>query len=408
MTERLDTGRPGTRQLDDGPDVPRSGMSGPSGGAGNDGVAAARDVVASRSQLYKVRFLEPLLDRRCEALLAGGTVPGRRFVVIDDGVPHAWRIELAAYLASHGVEARVLVMRGGEEFKTMDTVAQVVRALEEFGLDRRNEPIIIVGGGAVLDTGGLAAGLYRRGVPYIRVPSTLLAYVDASIGIKTGVNFGGVKNLVGAFAPPKLVLLDRTLLQSLPAREIASGLGEILKIAFGCDSTLFRALEQHADAFLTTRFSDEAGLSILTGAIDAMIRELKFNLYEDDLSRAVDLGHTFSQPFELVAGGDELRHGEAVGIDLNLSAVISYRRGLLTLDEVGRLQRLTRRLGLRLIPPDVSPEVLWQSIVERTRHRAGRQRLPLPFKIGACTFVDDLRVGEVTFALSWLAGTSAE
>lgn len=375
--------------------------------AATDEVKVGHKVVASRSQRYEVRFVEPLLDVRADDLLIGGAVPGRRFAVVDDGVPASWMADFASYFAARNVEVGTLVLRGGEEFKTMDAVLMVIQEFEHFGLDRRNEPVIIVGGGAVLDTVGLAAALYRRGVPYIRVPSTLLAYVDVSIGIKTGVNFGGVKNLVGAFAPPTLVLLDRTLLRSLPPREIASGLGEIIKIALGCDGELFGALEEFAENLVGSHFCDDEGQSILSWAIDVMIRELEPNIYEDDLARAVDLGHTFSQPFELMGGRDRLRHGEAVAIDVNLSAVIAHRRGMLAADQLERLQILTRRLGLPLLPPAIAPELLWMSLVERTRHRGGRQRLPVPFRIGACTFLDDVTADEVRAAVDVLAAYPA-
>src|ERR1700674_1374626 len=136
-------------------------------------------VSTARATDYEVRVAEPLLDPANAALLEGGHVPGRRFVVVDDGVPPERRGDLEAYFDARGVSIGLLLVNGGERFKTIDNVLKVANAFAQFGLDRRNEPVVVVGGGAVLDTVSLAASLYRRGVPFVRVPTTLLAYVDA-------------------------------------------------------------------------------------------------------------------------------------------------------------------------------------------------------------------------------------
>ena len=377
------------------------------GTAASDGSALPRHwrVSADRRQNYDVLVTEPLLAEFNDALLLGGSVPGRRFVVIDSGVPVAWRMKIRTYFTSHGVGIKIMEMPGGEAFKNTDSVLRLIKAFDDFELGRRNEPVIVIGGGAVLDTACLAASLYRRGIPYIRVPSTLLAYVDASIGIKTGVNFGSGKNLIGAFSAPLSVLLDRAFLRSLPHREISSGLGEILKLGLACDSELFAALEEDGERLRSSRFSDENGLPLLARAVSVMLGELESNMFEDNLYRAVDLGHTFSQPLELLAGPAAMRHGEAVALDLNLSAAIAHRRGLFDASTLHRLALLTKRLGLPTKFPDIEPELLWHSVTERTRHRGGRQRIPLPTRIGGYTFVDDLRPGEVSESLSALRET---
>jgi 3-dehydroquinate synthetase len=361
-------------------------------------------VRAEQARSYEIRVAEPLLDIGNEALLAGGAVPGRRFVVLDDGIPPRWRFALERYFAAHGIVAHIMPVPGGESVKDVDSVLRVIAALDEFGLDRRNEPVIGIGGGAILDSAGLAASLYRRGVPFIRVPSTLLAFVDAAVGIKTAVNFGSRKNLIGSFEPPLAVLLDRALLRSLPAAEIASGLGEILKLGLGCDTELFERLEAGAGRFGAGAFTDRGDTELLFRAISVMLAQLEPNLFEDDLCRAVDLGHTFSQAFELQAGRQAARHGEAVALDLNLSAVIASRRGILAGPALTRLTRLTRRLNLPTTVPEIGPEELWQAVTDRTRHRAGRQRVPLPDAIGSCVFVDDLTISEVAASLDVLRG----
>ena len=351
----------------------------------------------SEPRSYEIRSVEPLLEG--SALLSGGHVPGRRFVILDNGVPPRWRDLLRSYFERHRVEVQIMELRGGESCKEMPVVMQIIERLETFQLDRRGEPIIVIGGGAVLDVGGFAASIYRRGVPYIRVPTTLLGYVDASVGIKTAINFGSLKNLIGTFSEPYLVLLDTGLFDSLPTREISSGLGEILKLGFGCSTPLFRLLERQSNILEPRAFRTLGGRQMLHLAIEVMLRELRPNLRETDLWRVVDLGHTFSQAFEMVDNGNRLRHGEAVSLDVGISAVLAARRGLLPQADIARLARLTSRLGLPTTMPNVSSETLWCSVLERTRHRAGRQRIPLPRHLGECVFVDDVTADELAAAI---------
>lgn len=359
-------------------------------------------VSADTQRSYEIRVVEPLLDLRNDALLSKGNVPGRRFVIMDNGICRQWQERLHRYFDAKQVEATYMVVPGGERHKNVEAVMSIVAELRQYGLDRRNEPPIIMGGGAVLDTGSFAASIYRRGIPFIRVPTTLLGYVDASVGIKTGVNVGSSKNLVGTFSAPELVLLDREFFGSLPPCEIASGLAEVLKLGLGCDTTLFRMLDAGAPAFASTRLRDADGFKILARAIDMMLAQLQPNIYERCLCRSVDLGHTFSQVFEMSDDGNRVRHGEAVAFDLNLSAIISARRGILGEDELCQLADLTRRLGLPTAVPEVEPQVVWESLIERTQHRAGWQWTPLPRRIGECVFVNDLTRQEICDAFEEL------
>ncbi|SCL17935.1 sedoheptulose 7-phosphate cyclase [Micromonospora inyonensis] len=346
---------------------------------------------------YVIRRTANVFDTANPDLAAGGRLPGRRFVIVDSGVERHRR-ELDNYFAFHGLKAEFLFLPGGEACKEMDTALKIIDGFERFDLDRREEPVIAIGGGAVLDVAGFATSIYRRGVPLIRVPTTLLAYVDASIGIKTAINFMGRKNLVGTFTAPSAVLLDHTLLNSLPPAEVASGLGEILKLGLGCDAQIFTLLEQQVDALRRGALDTDDVQALLRRAIEVMLSELRPNLREANLARAVDLGHTFSQAFEMNVTSGPLRHGEAVALDLNLSAVISNRRGLLSSEQLGRFLRLSRRLGLPTAIPPIGPGRLWESVRERTRHRAGRQRIPLPPRIGECIFIDDLTPDELAAA----------
>jgi 2-epi-5-epi-valiolone synthase len=356
-------------------------------------------VNADRIGSYELRMVEPLLAPGQGALSELGRRPGRRLVILDDGAGAHWEEPLRRCLRSLDIEADLIAIPGGEAAKSMEMVESLLQRFQSFGVDRRAEPIIIVGGGAVLDVGAFAASIYRRGVPYIRVPTTLLAYVDASIGVKTGINFKRTKNLVGSFAAPALVLLDRAFFRTLPSREISSGMGELIKLAVGCDALLFEALEKLAQRRNSRAPFAESDIELATldRAIDTTIQVLGGNIYEGELSRPLDLGHTFSQAFEM-AGPDVVRHGEAVAWDVNMSAILAVQRGLLSEADAGRIAKITSWLGLPTQIPDIGITELWASALERSQHRGGRQRIPLPVKLGRCIFADDIAEAEVETA----------
>ncbi|EQD62990.1 3-dehydroquinate synthase, partial [mine drainage metagenome] len=156
---------------------------------------------------------------------------GRRFVVVDRNVARYHAEEIYAYFEEHGITAKIITFPGGEENKRTENYLEILRQLDAFPIHRRDEPIIAIGGGVLTDVVGFVASTYRRGVPHIRVPTTLMGYVDASVGIKTGINFNGHKNRLGSFEPPLRVFLDKELLKTLPHRHILNGVCEIIKLA---------------------------------------------------------------------------------------------------------------------------------------------------------------------------------
>ncbi|OFE06471.1 sedoheptulose 7-phosphate cyclase [Rhodococcus sp. 1139] len=362
-----------------------------------------RWAVQSNSNVsYTVQLTNAILSDN--SLLKDGNVPGRRLLIVDSGVPDRKIREIRSFLTHREIDVHVISVPGGEDCKSAEILFFLLEEFSRYELDRRNEPTIIIGGGAVLDVAALAASLYRRGVPYIRIPTTLLAYVDASVGIKTGINFSSVKNLVGTFHPPLYSILDKSFFKSLSQREISSGLGEIMKLAVACDEPLFNLLEETpTSVFFEDRFQNE-GDEILFRAIDSMIAEIEPNLLEDNLIRPVDFGHTFSQAFELTRSKDtQLRHGEAVALDVALSTIMANRRRLLSKYETGRILEVIFDLipSIKLYPVDFSE--IWRSLRERTVHRGGFQHLPLPQKIGSVAFVNDVSAHELEAAVADLA-----
>jgi 3-dehydroquinate synthetase len=358
---------------------------------------------------YDIVTSPDLFHPQNPALLSGGRIDnGRRFVVIDSNVERFFSSEIRNYFSENQVEAKIIPFPGGEEYKTLESYLSIARELDSFPIHRRDEPIIAIGGGVLTDVVGFVASSYRRGVPYIKVPTTLMGYVDASIGIKTGINFNSNKNRLGAFVPPIKVLLDRSFLKTLPKRHILNGTCEIIKLAVIKDAELFHLLELEGVQSVGAHFQNEAGGAILERAINGMLEELEQNLLEEELARKVDFGHTFSYGLETRREA-QLFHGEAVLLDVVLSTMIARGRNLISAEEADRLFQLIASLGILLDTSLLEVSLLWQSLQERVYHRNGLQRVPLPDGIGNCIFVNDVCVDEIESAVkcmeAWMVVT---
>jgi len=344
---------------------------------------------------YEVANCPDIFNLENTALITvGRRTNSRRFVVVDENVHAHFSQQIESYFDHHNVDARVIIFPSGEKNKTMDSYLWLLRELDNFPINRRDEPIIAIGGGVLTDITGFVAASYRRGVPHIKVPTTLMGYVDASIGVKAGINFNGNKNRLGAFEPPKKVLLDRNFLKTLPHRHILNGMCEIIKLAIIKDEELFELLEQHGRSSIESRFQDDFSASILDHSVGGMLEELEPNLFEDELARKVDFGHTFSYGLE-THPDTELLHGEAVMIDILISSLLSNARNLLSHENLNRIFDLVSTLGIVLDDRLVTPELLWKTLEERLYHRNGMQRVPLPQSIGDCTFVNDVQYHEI-------------
>lgn len=317
-----------------------------------------------------------------------------RFVVVDENVFLHYGKKIQAFFDHHEIVTKYCVVESGEEHKTISQYFRIADELDKFPIHRRDEPIIAIGGGVLTDVAAFVAGTYRRGVPHIKIPTTLMGYVDAAIGIKNGINFNEHKNRLGGFEPPKKVFLDSTFLRTLPHRHLLNGMAEILKIAIIKDADLFSKLEVYGQFFIENQFQDVEGKKILDLAITDMLEELEPNLYEDELARKVDFGHTFSYGLE-TRHEIHLLHGEAVLLDILLSVQIAKLRNLLQELDVERIMRLVNNLGYKLNYHLLDTHELFSSLNERVYHRNGFQRVPLPNGFGNCVFVNDITMSEI-------------
>ncbi|CAM5662246.1 sedoheptulose 7-phosphate cyclase [Streptomyces griseomycini] len=347
------------------------------------------DLLAPDGTRYRVDVTDGVFDPR-NPLLAG-YVAGRRVVAfVGPTVDRLYGDRLRAYLDARLEPGSwsVHTIDSGERNKTLTSVERVCAVAKASGLDRHGV-MLAVGGGIVADVVGFAASMYARGIRYIKVNTTLVGQVDVGVGVKTGVNALDSKNMFGAYHPAHASLNDPALLATLPVREIRCGLAEIVKMAVILDSDLFRALEEHPDAFL--RSSDGAlETYVLRTSMRLMMEELCPNLREHDLARLVDFGHTFSPVIE-TAGGHRLEHGEAVAVDMALSAHVARLLGLVDAESCARVVTLLRRIGLPVFDPATcTPELMTQALHASWQRRGRKLHLVVPTGIGKADFVERL------------------
>jgi len=354
-------------------------------------------------------ILDPTNPQLLEATGVHPEGYNRRFAVIDDSIQEIYGHKIQQYFVAQGIELTTCVLAGGEDDKRPAAVDKLLDDLCAYKL-RRREPFLAIGGGVLLDIAGMAACLYRRGVPFVRVPTTLLAIVDASVGVKNGVDYCcGVtdetyKNRVGSFYAPSSCLLDPSFISTQDARNISNGFGEIVKLALVRSVDLFELLETHGAELVKTRFvtsasvPEEVGTRIIDLSIQIMLEELGPNLWETKLERCVDYGHTFSKLLEMVPGAD-IMHGEAVNVDGFFCCVISFLRGFIPIETVERVFKCMKSLNLPTNSAHLQTELAWQSCKDAVEHRHGEQRIPLITDIGESICVSDITPEELDRAL---------
>lgn len=250
-------------------------------------------------------------------------------------------------------EQRVHVLEDGEQYKTLDTFSKIIDTLIEARF-HRDACLVALGGGVVGDIGGFAAACYQRGISYVQIPTTLLAQVDSGVGGKTAVNHPQAKNMIGAFYQPSCVIADTDTLSTLPRREFAAGMAEVIKYGLILDSDFFAWLETHLDEVLSL---DADALRVIIGKSC----ELKAAIVaEDERERGrralLNLGHTFGHALESIGNYERWLHGEAVSIGMILAAKASAALGLLDSNAIERIDALLTRVGLPTSASDIDSE----------------------------------------------------
>jgi len=315
--------------------------------------------------------------RQCAEISAKLGSGGRVFLLSSRNV--AKRIGRNTVRRMGGTNRRIILFDDRETAKNLTTVEKICRALVTAGADRRST-IVAVGGGVVGDVAGFAAASFLRGVRLIHVPTTLVAQVDSAIGGKTGVNLPEGKNLVGAFYQPDAVLVDPSLMRTLPDREYRSGLFEVMKYGIIGDAELFRYCEGHLTKLL--RREPRALDYIIPRCIAAKARITAADELESGLRETLNFGHTFGHALESATGYSKFRHGEAVGWGMIAATLLGVVLTKLPPMDAARIVRLVRSVGALPDLPKLSGQRLLAAMRSDKKSRGGRLRFVLPLKIG--------------------------
>ena len=347
----------------------------------------------------EIRTLEVALGERAYPIRIGRGVFGsagpllaaqgfRRAVVISNATVAAhWLAPLQDSLAGAGVRSETVFVPDGETHKNWDTLHAVLTRLLELRAER-GTVLVALGGGVVGDIAGFAAAIYQRGMPFIQIPTTLLAQVDSSVGGKTGVNHPLGKNMIGAFYQPRAVLIDTDCLRTLPAREFAAGLAEVIKYGAIRDEGFLAWLEQRMDARVA-RDSESLAQAIHTSCrIKADI--VGADEREHGERALLNFGHTFGHAIETGVGYGEWLHGEAVAAGMVIAARVSQHLSRIDAAATERLRALVARAGLPVVAPALGFE-RWKSLMERDKKVvAGAIRFVLLDALGHATISTDV------------------
>jgi 3-dehydroquinate synthase len=283
-----------------------------------------------------------------------------------------------------GFSARYSLFGESETDKSWESLQMVLSELARFDEPGRKRCFVAtLGGGVVGDLGGFASAIYKRGISYIQIPTTLLSNVDAGVGGKCAINFCGIKNLVGAFHQPRAVLSDLSLLLTLPKREILSGMAEIVKYGVICDERFFAHIEDNFEKILLL---EPQSLEYVVSSCYKMKADI---VAADEMDTKgirviLNFGHTIGHAIENILG---LSHGEAISVGMVAASSIACHLGIFAKEEKDRLEELLKRIGLRTKIKSSSPEKIMEALLCDKKF-AGKTRLVLPTRIGEVKVVE--------------------
>ncbi len=356
------------------------------------------EAVMSSSTFTSIRVLENALDTQ-QPILKDIYLPiGRCVCLIDQNVERYYGEQIEHYFYHHNIQLEKLVYRAMEVDKGIRTVERMLGDFKRLGVSR-NEPVLIVGGGVLSDTGGLACALYHRNTPYVMLSTSIVSGIDAGPSPRTCCDGFGYKNLFGAYHAPILSITDRSFFKTLRAGWLRHGIAEIIKMAVVKNAQLFCSLEQAGVQLIDSRFGtancqpeDEISIlsqQILSMAMQSYVEAEYDNLYETHQCRPHAYGHTWSPGFEIEAG---LLHGHAVSIGMGFGAYLSYQTGWLSRADLHRILRLISSFELSLWHDILlNSETLWAAQEKIVQKRGGNLVAPIPkAAIGQCGYLNSL------------------
>jgi 3-dehydroquinate synthase len=357
-------------------------------------MASIRVALGERS--YPIEVGEGLVDdpERYRPHLSGGKVA----LVTSTVIAPLYLDRVARAVGAAGGEVIEVVLPDGEEYKTWQTLNLVFDALLAAHCDRHTT-IVALGGGVIGDIAGFAAAVYQRGIPFIQVPTTLLAQVDSSVGGKTAVNHPLGKNMVGAFHQPQAVISDVSTLQTLPMRELRAGLGEVIKHGVISDPGFFSWLEANMDRLLAREPAALTHAVVRCCEIKAAV--VGADEREAGLRATLNFGHTFGHAIESGLGYGHWVHGEAVGAGMVMAADLSARLRMIPQAESERIRQLVARAGLPVAGPASLPSDRYLELMAVDKKAArGKTRFILLDRLGSAVLRGDIPEAQVRATLA--------
>ncbi|MEM6562025.1 MAG: 3-dehydroquinate synthase [Planctomycetota bacterium] len=357
--------------------------------------SVAVELGAGRYEVLVGRGLLGELGQQVSAVAAA-----RKVIVIADEVVAGFHLSsVVESLEGAGYEVVVATLGGGEAGKRLETLLPVYEQILAAGIDRRT-PVIGLGGGVTTDMAGFVAATLLRGVPFVAVPTSLLAMVDASVGGKTGVNAAAGKNLIGAFHQPAAVLIDTDVLATLPPKPLREGLAECIKHAVIRDAGLFEKLRAEMDRALAV------DLDWLTQHVAANVAIKAAVVAEDPHEHGVrahlNLGHTFGHAIEKVTA-NAVSHGDAVALGLKCATLLAERLGTMSAEQGSAVRAVIAKAELATTLPGVDTSALLDAMRYDKKVRDGRVRIVLPVGIGGAEVRDDVPEADLRAAWSAIA-----
>ena len=321
-------------------------------------------------------------------------ITGKLVLITDSNVSGHQGGMCLESLKAAGLDAAVYIMEAGEKNKNLDTVRDIYRFLLEQKLDR-NSALMALGGGVVGDIAGFAAATYLRGISFIQIPTSLLAQADSSVGGKVGVDFEGKKNLVGAFYQPRFVYMNVNTLRTLPAREMKSGLAEVIKHGIIRDPEFYEYIDYNIGKIYS--FNEDVLQYLAKVNCSIKGRVVEEDEKENDLRAILNFGHTFGHGIES-ASGFRLYHGEAVSIGMVAACKLAYYMGMVEEELVNRVTGTLRKAGLPVSIGGLDLQTVYELMFHDKKARGGKLNFILPQEIGRviqCPVEDDGLIKQV-------------
>lgn len=317
---------------------------------------------------YNILILPGILEQVGSRLKKAGA-RGKVSIVTDRHVAGYYLEPLLASLQKNHFEVVPVILPSGEQSKTLRSVERIIDALARHRFERQSL-LLALGGGVIGDLTGFAAAIYQRGMPFIQIPTTLVAQVDSSVGGKTGVDHRLGKNLIGAFHQPQAVWIDPRTLRTLPEREWVAGLAEVIKYGIIADKDFFAFLQRAMPS--VRRRQSRAMLAVIKRSCEIKAEVVAADERESDRRRILNYGHTLGHALEALGGYKSLVHGEAVGIGLAQEADLAHYQGLCEAGVVHQIHELVAAAGLTARIPKWPPKKVWQAMLHDKKVTEGR------------------------------------